>query len=242
MGTYTRADIRSAIQAAAQAVTDAGAAHLASTFYRDWRRERLADTDTDTARLPSVSTICNSDTARYDTWRAACADAGITPGLYRRSGDGAGSVARYDRDAFRTALREAAAAMGEPLTERAYQDWRAEQSRQTPSPTLFTPRKSSPYESWSAACQDAGVETHGAQPQSYSTADIRAAILAATATRDDLLRICDYKTWREAQLEAGATAIPSVSAICYGESAAFESWKAARLDALLSEHFDDEAE
>lgn len=173
--------------------------------------------------------------------RAACADAGVTPGLYRRSGDSAGSVARYDRSDYRAALRAAATAMGEPLTERAYQDWRAEQSGQTPSPTLFTPQKSSPYESWSEACRDAGVETHGAQPQSYSTADIRAAILEAMATRDDLLRMSDYKTWREEQLAAGAAAIPSVTAICYGESAAFESWKAARLDALLSEHFEDEA-
>ena len=101
-------------------------------------------------------------------------------------------------------LREAAAELGEPLTNGAYDTW--QRGRDTAaSPALLIRR----FGSWRAACEAAGLTANATRSTTrrWSEDDLVAAVAAYLKTPDATGSFADYSAWARSHEDApsGAT-------------------------------------
>jgi hypothetical protein len=134
---YSLAETRAAIRGAAAAKGEP----LSNRAYRAWAAE--------SSDRPSEGSVVRDHDGK---WIRACRDADVTPAGVAKSG--------YSREQYRAAIQAAADAKGEPLTLQTYQSWRDEYDGSLPTPSTVTIVTTglAAYDSWVAACKDAGVQ------------------------------------------------------------------------------------
>jgi len=120
-------------------------------------------------------------------WREICEEIGVQPHSGRK----------YTKSNIKTALKDAATDLGEPLILSAYQSWVRNQPDDRPSVSTITRM----FENWVTACREAEVETHRkaryTSENPYTEAEIITAVQAAAEASSEPLSPGEYDTWRK---------------------------------------------
>ena len=171
----SRDSIQEALYDAAQSVGEP----LKKSEYNTWRQKQSSD-------LPTPKLIQK----QFDSdWRDVCEAIGIQPHPGRT----------HTKTDIKTALQDAAAELGEPLTLSTYQSWSRTQPVDRPSPSTITRT----FEDWVTACAESGVKPHRKARHTsgnpYTEAEIITAVQAAADTIDEPLSPGEYNEWQQFQ-------------------------------------------
>jgi hypothetical protein len=141
--------------------------------YSEWR-----DAQRDPNRYPLVH--------HYDSWTSWCERVGIPTWAPTRS---------YTTKEILAALKAADKATDGALTERAYNEWAAEQPPKTvPQAATVTAR----FKTWRKGCRAAGLDMRTV-PSGYTDAHIIKAVKEAAKATDGRLTAAAYATWAAEQ-------------------------------------------
>ena len=142
LANYTPSDPYSAdeIFISIRAAAEAKGEPLSPNDYREWSQSR--------PDYPSKKTCLR----RFDSWPAVCEKAGVSTSHTPRP-------AQYTDEELLTALKQAAADIGEPVTLSEYKTWRDTHHSNQPSPVTIRHR----FGSWIAASEKAGIECGGGE-------------------------------------------------------------------------------
>ena len=174
LGESTLNHIDESLMTAADSIDGA----LTKDSYEQWRKQSKDS-------HASVNQIV-AHSSHGDTWGEICRSYGIT-------------VSRtYDctKKEVLEALRRAAKAVGEPLSNTEYDNWQQEQDEAVPTPYLIWKNFD---EDWKELCDEAGVQAHSSRL--YTREEITSALRDAAVEIGEPLVLAEYRSWATNQPE-----------------------------------------
>lgn len=173
-------DKNTVLNALRRAARDVGEP-LSQAEYDEWQQSQNEN-------LPTPHSIWK----HFDKeWRELCDEADVQPHTSRK----------YTPDDVRTALKDAAADLGEPLVLAEYQSWA--QNQRDDRPDTQTIKRH--FEDWATACRKSDVEPHRlahyTPSDPYPAEEIITAIQTAADAKGEPLSPSEYKEWSQSHTD-----------------------------------------
>lgn len=169
-------DKETVLEALRSAATDIGEP-LTQAQYNEWQQSQNKN-------LPTPHLIWK----HFDNgWRELCEEAGVEPHTPQK----------YTPDDIKTALKDAATDLGEPLTLGSYRLWARNQSADRPGTQTIKRH----FDDWITACMESDVEPHRLAQYTpsnpYPTEELFTAIQTAAEAKGEPLSPEEYNEWSQ---------------------------------------------
>ena len=188
-----------------QAAADYVDGPLTINSYNQWREQQTS------SHASTNQIVMHSD--RGETWGEICRSYEILTG----------HTHIHNKDAVIEALQSAANAVGEPLSNSAYEEWQRAQNKNYPTSYLIW---SNFDETWRELCTEAGVQP--CRSKSHTPNDIRTALQQAAVELGEPLTLAEYQSWARSQPDDR----PSSRTI----TRHFEDWQTACIESDVEPH------